>query len=364
MNHKATRLRYRAIDTARGLALGIMVMSHAYRLMAGSVGFRQVDEPVWQLSLLIANATPSLFFLCFGAMLGVIYTDKRRSYDLRSHGWALFKRGVLVFVTYKLLVVLELRARGAPGPRVLAGLLYRTLAAWVEVLDFYAVVLLLSPLLIWLWRRLPSAVKLLTPVALAWAFVTIQATPWPYEWSVQQALLVGRLPFNTFPILPYLIPTILGLLIGENLKTLSADAGRWPVVGLCFAAALTLVVVWWASPEGGDRAGLIGIVSHKLKHPPRLSYLAFTTATALVLLGGCVATQGLRLEAPSIKNPLEVLGRQSLFVFNFHYVAIFGVGGLMLGWIARLAGGQALAYAFTVLGLSIVGSALWERKPW
>lgn len=353
--------RYRAIDSARGLALVVMVLSHSYRLTTGSLSYRVADDATWQAALLLAQSAQALFFLCFGCMLGVIYTRPTRPFELRREGRKLWSRGLMVFLSYKLLVILELTARGGGAQRVLLVLEYRALAAWVEVLDFYSIVLLLAPLLLWSWRRAPRALKWLSVPALAAAFIPLQATPWHGWYRVAQSLLVGQLPFNTFPVLPYLAVVLMGLLLGDNLHRLAAR-GRWAVAGACLAGSLVPFAVF-AVASGGELSPVLeGIRTGQLKHPPRLTYLSWSTATALLVIAVCVAVHGIERKRPGRWNPLEILGRQPLFVFNFHFVAIFGVCGLLLGWIFQLAPREGMIVMLATVLLCVAGAAAWERR--
>jgi hypothetical protein len=356
-----TTLRYRAIDSARGLAIVIMVVSHSYRLMSGSTDYRLTENPLWQAILLAAKSSPALFFLCFGCMVGVAYTRPSRALDLRRASVSLWKRGLLVMLSYKLLVVLELAARGGSADRIVRALTYRSLAAWVEVLDFYAVVLLVAPGLIWLWRRSPEVVRWLLPLALSVAFVRLQAPPWPADYRVAQAMLVGRLPFNNFPVLPYLVVVVLGMLLGEKLYRLERRT-RWATVGICAAASVSLFGVYLIASGGDPATTLPYILTSQLKHPPRLVWVAWITAVAFVLTGLCIALQGIQRQPPRRWSPLEILGRQALFAFNFHFVAIFGVGGLLLGWRSRLDATDSLIFTAVLLCLCVAGTSAWENR--
>jgi fucose 4-O-acetylase-like acetyltransferase len=134
------------------------------------------------------------------------------------------------------------------------------------------------------------------------------------------------------------------------------------VASACLAASLAVLAIFVIASGGDLQLTLHGILARRLKHPPRLSYLSWSTGMALLLIALCVALQGIRRQLPDRRSPLAILGRQPLFVFNLHFAAIFGVGGLLLGWLRHLSPLEGVIFMLAVLLLCVVGAAAWENR--
>ncbi|MBI3926900.1 MAG: DUF1624 domain-containing protein [Armatimonadetes bacterium] len=374
--------RYRAIDACRGLALVYMIYNHGFRLTVDPATMElepgQLDWWLW----LVCKAAPSLFFFCFGFMLGVIYMDPKRSFSFGQVSRRLWKRALLVFVSYKILLLLELAAFGKRPATLWLALQYRWLGQWVEILNFYAIVLLFAPPALWLWRRMPAVLRWLAPVVLAASVQYLQGFLWKN--SILQAILVGRQGFYVFSILPWLLPVLLGLLFGELHPRLAAR-GRIRVVLMCLLSSLALFLLFqlgtrhltssgyavgearWSESGESPSGDLMEAVLFRWKHPPRLVYLAWTTAYAMLYVAFVFALMGVEARAPSRWAVLETIGRNSLFQFNLHFSLLMAGVGLFLGRLRELPAVEArwcgAALALFCMFCGVVVDRVFLQKP-
>lgn len=354
--------RYRAVDACRGLALVYMLFNHGFRLTVSRQAMElepgQFDWWTW----LIAKAAPSLFFLCFGFMLGVLYINPERTFNFERVARRLWWRCLLVFLSYKLLVVLELAALGKNAMAMKMALQYRWLGQWVEILNFYAIVLLLSPPGLWLWRRLPWWSKVLVVLGVAWLTASWQGTPWSN--SILQAILVGRQGYYVFPVLPWLLPVLLGTLLGEHYPRL-ARGGRLRVMLVCVVASGILFGIFLAM-TGTAMAENLKAVLFSWKHPPKLAYLAWTTSYALLYLTAFFAVLGVEREPSPRWAVLETMGRGSLLQFNLHFTILFAIVGLGLHSLQSLPAVPArwcgVALVLTCMTIGVAWDEVAQRR--
>ncbi|WP_416140418.1 acyltransferase family protein [Halomonas sp. HK25] len=315
--------RIDAIDLARGIAIALMILSHA---VSGLHGLRQL--PDWGLVPvhLLTKFSSSLFILVFGIALAVAFLPRVGEADWPRRRLKLMLRGLEVLFWYKVLTVVEMLPLFPPED-ILDALLYQRFPIWVEILGFYAIALLWLPWVLPLWRRLPLWSRLLLPVviALAAGWLERHATFWGIE--PLKAILVEDADHYTWGQLSRLPLVLLGLLVGEALlRGYWTPASRRRLVlsiggagGLMLLAFFALALI---AAETTTHDALMAVARNVGKHPPELAFMLFSLGGALVILalclwGGAAAARWLR--------PLTLIGGDALKAFVFHIVVIFGV---------------------------------------
>ncbi|MDR5892767.1 OpgC domain-containing protein [Halomonas mongoliensis] len=319
--------RIEAIDLARGVAIALMILSHA---VSGLYGIRQL--PDWGLVPvhLVTKFSSSLFIVVFGIALAVAFLPRVGEADWPRRRLRLMLRGLEVLFWYKVLTVVEMMAI-FPREDILDALLYQRFPIWVEILGFYAIALLWLPWVLPLWCRLPLWSRLLLPVAIALAagWLERHATFWGIE--PLKALLVEDADHYTWGQLSRLPLVLLGLLVGEALlrgywsawraRLLLAIAGGGALMLLAF---FSLAV---AAPEASVHDALMAVARNAGKHPPELAFMLFSLGGALVILALCLQSGA---AAARWLRPLTLIGSDALKAFIFHIVVIFGVFRFLL----------------------------------
>ncbi|MBE0488864.1 MAG: OpgC domain-containing protein [Halomonas sp.] len=335
--------RIEAIDLARGIAIALMIVSHA---VSGLHGIRQL--PDWGLVPihLLTKFSSSLFILVFGIALAVAFLPRVGEADWPARRLRLMLRGLEVLFWYKLLTVVEMLPLYAPAD-ILDALLYQRFPIWVEILGFYAIALLWLPWVLPLWRRLPLWSRLLLPVAIVLiaGWLERHATFWGIE--PLKAILVEDANHYTWGQLSRLPLVLLGLLVGEALLRGYWTAQRARLLLAIAGAGGVMLLVFFALALGTAETtvndALIAVARNVGKHPPELAFMLFSLGGALVILalclqGGAAAARWLR--------PLTLIGSDALKAFIFHIVVIFGVFRYLLeAW-------QVYAYP-QVLGIGV-----------
>ncbi|MBE0465336.1 MAG: heparan-alpha-glucosaminide N-acetyltransferase domain-containing protein [Halomonadaceae bacterium] len=342
--------RIEAIDLARGIAIGLMIISHA---VSGLVGIRNV--PDWGMVPIhfLTKFSSSLFILVFGIALAVAFLSHTQTQVWPKRRLKLWLRALEVWFWYKALVIIEMLPFSAPAD-IVDTLLYGRFAIWVEILGFYAIALLWVPLILPLWARAPLWSRIATIVGLAGLSAWLQGFTFGGN-DILKAFLVDHQDHYAWGQISRAPLILIGLLIGEALLRcyFTAQLRRRLVFTLLGVGALMVVAFYgFAFAEGDAYAAMMAVANNAGKHPPGLQFTLFSLGGALVLLalalaGGAIAAKALL--------PLTVVGSDALKAFIFHIVMIF----LVLRFLLQDEGMYTYPQALGIGGVLILGAAAW-----
>ncbi|WP_232819328.1 heparan-alpha-glucosaminide N-acetyltransferase domain-containing protein [Saccharospirillum mangrovi] len=342
--------RIDAIDLARGVAVGLMILSHGIK---GLLDFDQFAP--WGIVPLhlITKFSSSLFILVFGIALGAAFLPRVGTADWPRYRLKLFLTGFKVLFWYKVLTVVELFATVDPS-LIVGALLYELFPSFVEVLGFYAIALLWVPFFLSLWAQMPLWLRLLSPVLMVVAAESLRA--WNGIHSLPlKAILIEDEGVYTWGQLTRGPLVLVGLLIGEGLRV-SQENWRLrlrliaTLGGVSVVCALVFVALAWPNFQ----RTFYNLAYNVGKHPPQATFMAFSLAGAFAILA--LSLFGGRALALLLR-PVSIIGSNSLQAFIFHIVVIFVGFRFLLGLDDTISYGQALTLT---LGL-IVATALWIK---
>lgn len=342
--------RIEAIDLARGIAIGLMILSHA---ISGLVGIRNVPE--WGMVPIhfLTKFSSSLFIMVFGIALAVAFLSHTQSEDWPRRRLKLWIRAVEVWFWYKALTVFEMLPFYPPS-EIVDALLYGRFAIWVEILGFYAIALLWVPLMLPLWARAPLWSRLAAIAGLTALTVWLQSLTFGGN-DILKALLVDHEDHYTWGQISRAPLILVGLLIGEALLRCYFEPAprRRLVLTLLGLGALMMAGFYGLAFASGDvNAAMLAVANNVGKHPPGLEFMLFSLGGALVLLALALAGGA---KAAKALMPLTVVGSDALKAFIFHIVMIF----LVLRFLLEGEGVYSYPQALGIGGLLIVGAAAW-----
>ena len=342
--------RIEAIDLARGLAIGLMIVSHA---VSGLVGIRNV--PDWGMVPIhfLTKFSSSLFIIVFGIALAVAFLAHTQSEDWPKRRLKLWLRAVEVWFWYKALTIFEMLPYYPPN-EIVDALLYGRFAIWVEILGFYAIALLWVPLMLPLWARAPLWSRLATIGALTALTVWLQSLTFGGN-DILKALLVDHEDHYAWGQISRAPMILIGLLIGEALLRcyFEPTTRRRLVLTLLGLGALMVAAFYALAFSNGDvHAAMLAVANNVGKHPPGLEFMLFSLGGALVLLALALAGGA---KAAKVLRPLTIVGSDALKAFIFHIVMIF----LVLRFLWEGEGMYTYPQALGVGGLLILGAAAW-----
>jgi hypothetical protein len=343
------KVRFEAIDFARGVAVCLMILSHGVN---GLLSFDQFTD--WGMVPIhaITKMSSSLFILVFGIALAVAFVPHVRSDDWPRRRLKLLLAGLIVLFWYKVLTIVEMMHLYEPAD-IVDALLYRTFPSYVEILGFYAIALLWIPFFLPLWARMPMALRWASPVLMALlSWLLLQYFDF---WGIEQvqALLVEHPDYYTWGQLSRGPLVLAGLLIGGLLLTRYTDPRERRKLALMIGASGLLALAVFTVMAMNDPAdNLLQIAHNAGKHPPELLFMLFSVGGALLILA--LAFLGGDLLAKLLR-PITVIGTNALQAFIFHISVIFVGFRFLLGWFHTVD----YAFALTVTLLLVLATAGW-----
>lgn len=154
--------RYVALDNARGVAIILAVIGHAF------VHFN-VYQAIPELRLLTRAATPT-FFVIFGAMLEVVYFRKLEAGQGAAVSARLVERALMCYALFVLTTLAAFATGKLTAETSLRAVAFVADGRFGNILRLYTVWLLLAPLLLLVYLR-----------AGIWALVALAAAGWAFK---------------------------------------------------------------------------------------------------------------------------------------------------------------------------------------
>lgn len=345
------RHRIPAIDIARSIAILLAMLSHSISAYNGG---EHLYSPWLQLALRPATAT---FILLFGTLMELNYARKYRERGPAAAASALFSRAIQCYVLYVFSCAVLSLVEGYSLAYFLRMALLLGATPYTDILKFYAVILLLSPLL--LRARIRWGLPRLALACLAVHVIHFLFYPLPfYEDFPGSRILFGFLYGATTDIagpsvLHGLTFVITGMWLGHRLQQSKGrrrllDAQHPQVIALLGLCLLLLIAGWSSHDEGNF---FYALATLHFRNSNSYVYFAFGIACAILILDAC-----LRLSAHLGHNAtqrLTLLGKYSLFIFCFGNVLLYltRAEGLsddnaLAATVASFFGGLALVYGF------------------
>jgi hypothetical protein len=314
------------VDALRLLAAFQMLQGHTLAALLAP----EVRHGAWFMAWSNVRGLTSVCFL-FTAGMAFYFATVREYAAHRASGQAIAKRcwRALRLIALGYALHLPLAWLVTPGIDAPPGAVRELLA--VDVLQCIGVSLLLLELTVVCAPSVRVWLCLVGSVAVVFAF----GTPWAYRFGLTEphalAAYVGPLLGSQFPLWPWGAHMFAGVLVAAWVSNNRSNPGpRLLSVGATLLVAGRLLVA----------AGVLGVV---VDHVYRLGWVV-VLATALAW-----ATRGVR-RPPAW---LSVLATESLFLYVFHVVLVYGRPWGLGAWLGtRLSLAAGIAAALAVIAVS------------
>lgn len=346
-----------------------MLVSHAMELFPGNV--QQDDWLYISGILLLTKAATPLFVFVFGMTMAFVYYPRMLTQEgFTSVKRRLWRRALLVFLSFEFLVVVVEMASKVSLPLIIERMLYVRPGNWIEVLNFYIVVLLIGPWLLRWWRGTPISLRLLTMPALYGLGALISHIHVPSYLFVLKNIVAGyefpgsQPPLDAFPLLQLSSFFLVGLSSGEYLFAENRTIQCWRVGWFTGLFILVGILASYLISGDGMQAYLRNIALDRYRFPPRIPYVLFGLSSVLGVAFLCLWLVQIRHANWFVMRALELLGRHSLFTFNLQYVLLFTVYGLVLDLLHQQSFPAAVLNTCVVTGVCLVAVWWWERRRW
>lgn len=332
------------MDTARGIAIALMFLSHTVK---GLLSHKMIPDYGVVPIHLLTKLSSSLFILVFGFAVAVVFLPKAGTKRWPAARWGLFKRALVVMFWYKVLIVVQMFERAKPE-RIIETLTWQRFPDFVEILHFYGWFVLLLVVLLPIWRASPLVVRVLFPVVFGvagwWLHVSFDF------WGIWQlkAVIVEHPKTFCFGILTRGSMALAGLLAGDLLlANRDHRVFRHLTAAICIILGCLFVITFFWVYRDALPATLYDLALNHGKHPPNFPFVTFTFGGALAVLGACLAAPPALLK---LGRPFTIVGQESLFCFVFHIVVIFVGYRYLLGLRHDVTYPQALGLTLLVFG--------------
>lgn len=298
--------RLRSIDLLRGVAVVLMIATHATDALL-SPAFR--DGPAWHYSSLLFGFVGPAFLLLSGLTLGLRQEVLPREASIRMRLLRRFL--VLLVIAYWLQIpVLSLhRLLVEQRPEDLARLFDTNV---LHVIAFCGIAIVLAATLLQSsWKIRLSAAMLAVMIVVATPYLLAAEI---YRWlPIPLRSLIAPQPLATFPLLPYASYLLAGFLLGSlrlfRERPLSAS------LALTAGGAITVVL-----------GLLLDMIIGEI--PPHDDFWASSIAHSLLRAGGVTAVLGAFTLIPEAggdtPHALERIGRRSLGMYLLHLILLYG----------------------------------------
>lgn len=342
--------RITAIDLAKGLAVGLMILSHGVK---GLLSFDQF--PDWGLVPihLITKFSSTTFFIAFGLSLAVSFAPATQDPELwPAKRKKLILRGLVVLFWFKVLTIIEMAHLHNPE-EIWDALLYRKSTSYAEILGFYALALLWIPFVLPLWQRCSRWMKALLPLALASIAIFLSQNFDFWQSPQIKALLVEEEGFYTWGQLSRSPFVFLGMFIGSFLKSTDFQTrGRLILSGILGGMALVFSTAFLVLHDQQLYSTLQTLAMNEGKHPPNISFVLFSISGALGILAFTflIGEKGARW-----LSPFTLIGKNTLSAFIFHLTVLFIFYRLLFDLWLKVSYTEALVLSI----LLIIMTAIW-----
>jgi len=200
-------------------------------------------------------------------------------------------------------------------------LLYKNFPDFVEILNFYGWIMLVIPLILPLWRRLPVWAGLGITIGV-WLLGQLLAAYWDFFGSTAlKAILVEDKKYFCYGVLTRGPMAFLGIFIGDLLgRAKDFHLRRKHLIIGCTALGIVMLILFVGMYYASFPKLLVALAKNKGKHPPSTPFTLFSVGGSFVIIGLCFL---ITKKGPWILKPFEILGRESLICFNWHICFIF-----------------------------------------
>jgi uncharacterized membrane protein len=339
-------VRFEELDFARGIAICLMILSHGVK---GLMTFEQM--PAWGLVPvhLITKFSSSLFIIAFGMALAFSFVPSIGTESWPKRRKKLLVRGLVVFFWYKALTILEM-SHLFGREEIISALTYKTFPVYVEILGFYSIALLWIPWVLPLWKKIPLAARIATPVLFVGLSIFLTAHFDFFGSDTLRAILVEHENYYTWGQFTRAPLVCVGLLLGAMMQT--SVIKKWPhylAPGAMASISLLLFGLFYYNAGDAAYPALMEIAKNAGKHPPELLFMLFSVGGAFLVLALSFAG-GKRLA--STFGFVTSIGKKSLQAFVFHIVVLFVFYRFLFDYFHKVEYSFALTLSCLLIGLT------------
>ncbi|MBM2841519.1 MAG: hypothetical protein HW412_2047 [Bacteroidetes bacterium] len=322
-----------------------------------------IEHRLVDVILFLTKVSTPLFVWVFGMTMAYVYYDQledaKRFQRLKHRVW---KRALYVFLAHQFLVVVIDTYERPSFDFIISHLFYQRLGNWIEVLNFYLVILFVTPWVLQWWRKTELWARcIIIPGLYAVGFFLADIEV-PQILFVLKDIVTGHRGSDTFPVLQFSPFYLVGLSFGEFLfervrdKQMRSLFWRTGLIAVVCAAGS---FIW----SGLDPIEYIkAMVDDLYKFPAQPPYILLGFSGILLVTLLCLWVFEIKKMSNAFTAAIEMLGRHSLLTFVLQYIFLFTMYGLMLDMLHQ----QRFIGSFLNTSVAIVAVAflIWAWERW
>ena len=313
------------VDICRSVAILLAMWSHVLVTFGA-----QWDGPSYAWLRFVMQMAPVTFICLFGAMLEIAYVRKVRAGQVEAALGRMFERAAQCYILYVVSVLALLVAGQYSIGYSLRTILLIGITPFTDILKFYALALLVAPLLVVVRLRFGLWPMLVAFLAIQFCYPLLDLADYDAPASGKDYLgpIVGFLygageaGVGAPSFLHGMALVCIGMVIGHAAGALMADDPRLRVEGFAWiillaAAALVASMLFWTTTLDVLR----GIVSLRIRNDNHPFYYALGLFATLLFLLVCI----LLFDFARLRfaDGITFMGAASLFTFCFGNVLLY-----------------------------------------
>lgn len=298
------------LDSSRGLAILMIILIH----YVGALETRDFISENLMLSIkaVLRVATP-FFILIFGFTFFTFFSKKVESMeDVASLYKKLASKIFYIFLAREFIVVISSFRYPHVSDHLMDILLYRETSGSGEILTFYMLALLVSPLLL-------HAVRAMKPLWLLSLAVVVYSFGYAIGSNfehLREATLFRLFFYDVYPFFPFYGLVLLGFYFSRMYSTISVDRER--ILFFSTASLLSIGCSFLIFTQSSNNV-LRELANAELKSPPTASYMLLYVGIVIIIVSLNAFLTQKKYMPRWVDKVLSTLGRNSLLAYVLHY---------------------------------------------
>lgn len=300
--------RIQWIDSTRGVAMLCLIFIH-YIGALETRGFID-NETLCLLQSFLRIATP-YFILIYGFTFGIVYFRKIKTFDsVKMLYKKLISRLVLVLLGRDVIVLIS--SVRYPDVDLWNVLTYQSFSCTGEILTFYFLAILCSPIVIFYLNKLSNKVAfIITSIVYAISF-SIGST---FGSSID-SLWYRLFFYDVYAFFPFFSLVVVAMLLARIYQQCEDDKER---IRLFFTVSSVSIVSAIIILQFTTPTPIISLSEATLKKPPHIAYLLLYTGLTIAVTSIVAVLINKSIMPSPIKALLSIIGRNSLLSYVLHY---------------------------------------------
>lgn len=302
------------LDSSRGLAILMLILIH----YVGALETRNfISEDVMLVLKAVLRVATPFFILIFGFTFFTFFSKKvERMTDVAVLYKKLVSKICYIFLAREFIVLISAFRYPHVADHLADILLYKETSGSGEILTFYMLALMVSPLVL-------HGIRVLNPLWLLCLAVAVYAFGYAigshFE-HLREATFFRLFFYDVYPFFPFYGLVLLGFFFSKMYSHWSVDRDR-----LLFFSGVSVLSIGCSLlilTQTSDDV-LRALANAELKSPPTISYMLLYVGVVIIIVSINAFCTDKKYTPAWMATVLSTLGRNSLLAYVLHYTLFF-----------------------------------------